>query len=257
MKKEEAIALKGCRDGVRIIVSRDVGIRDILDSLHNKSREYKSFFKGYCNIIVTGRKFSYADKLRINSVLCTILPDCPVSYEEQAEDIKEEIAEIRTIQDTDIFKEEKKDEPSIQKTILKFFGAKDIELEEEQEEIIEVPDKMVEVRGKLCDNIYIYEGSVKENCRLRAQGDLLITGDTEPGSEVVAVGSIYVFGKVRGRIWAGCNGNDSACIISYDLEPDEMRISDNYLRFPNNGRVNKRPEKAYLLQNTIYIDEYL
>ena len=117
---------------------------------------------------------------------------------------------------------------------------------------------MIEVRGRLSENIYIYDRNVRSNTRLRAAGNLLILGDVEQNSEVVAIGSIYVLGKVRGRIWAGCNGDREASIISYDLAPCEMRISDIYLRLPNgNPNAKRRPEKAYLSNNTIYIDEYL
>ena len=260
MDKKEAIALKGCREGVRIIISPDADIRDILDSLHAKAREYKSFFKGTCNVIVTGREFSQADKLRINSIMSTILPGCPVSYEAEAviPQAKTKIRE-KEAPDTDIFEEETVKTPGFQKAILKFFGATDIEETTEETTPEEaVPDKMIEVRGRLSENIYIYDRSVLSNTRLRAAGNLLILGDVEPNSEVVAIGSIYVLGKVRGRIWAGCNGDNTATIISYDLAPDEMRISDIYLRLPNgNPNAKRRPEKAYLSNNTIYIDEYL
>lgn len=258
MEKREAIALKGCREGVRVVISRDADIREVLDALHEKAREYKSFFKGTCNVIVTGREFSQADRLRINSIMSTILPGCPISYETEPLITQEKQKKISdSVPDEDIFRVEKRKGPPIQKAILKFFGASDFE-EEEIEETVSEPERMIEVRGRLCEDIYIYDGNVKSNNRLRAAGSLLILGDTEPGAEVVAIGNIYVFGKVRGRIWAGCNGDDKAVIVSYDLAPDEMRISDIYLRLPN-GHPNskRRPEKAYLSNKTIYIDEYL
>ncbi len=261
MHKKEAIALKGCREGVKVLISDDADIREILDALHEKAREYKSFFKGTCNVIIAGREFSQSDKLRINSIMSTILPGCPLSYETQsAESLeKEEYAVSDDAPDADIFKEEKRKGPGIQKAILKFFGANDFEDKEEEtlEDEVYEPDRMIEVRGRLSDNIYIYDGDVKTNNRLRAAGSLLIVGDVEKNAEVVAIGSIYVLGKVRGRIWAGCNGDSSAVIVSYNLVPDEMRISDIYLRLPNaNSRVKNRPEKAYLSNNTICIDEY-
>lgn len=260
MGKKEAIALKGCREGVRVIISPDSDIREVLDSLHTKAREYKSFFKGTCNVIVTGREFSQSDKLRINSVMSTILPGCPVSYEAEPVLREEKVKNTgNELPDADIFKEETKKTPGIQKAILKFFGALDVETEDYEEETVqEVPDKMIEVRGRLSQDVYIYDRDVRSNTRLRAAGNLLILGDTEPNSEVVAIGNIYVLGRVRGRIWAGCNGDRNATIISYDLAPDEMRISDIYLRLPNgNPNGNRRPEKAYLSNNTIYIDEYI
>ena len=261
MEKNEAIALKGCREGVKILVARDADIRDVLDSLHEKAREYRSFFKGTCNIIITGREFSHSDKLRINSIMATILPGCPITYETKQEIVPEAVKTPKEqIKDEDIFREEKKKGPGIQKAILKFFGAKDIEDEEAEAKTQteeKLPDKMIEVRGKLSEDIYIYKGDVKKNHRLRAAGSLLVVGDIEVDAEVVAIGNIYVFGKTRGRIWAGCNGDDDAVIISYDLAPNEMRISDVYMRLPNPGVKKTHPEKAYLTNKTFCIDEYL
>lgn len=259
MEKSTAIALKGCRDGVRIIVSPDADIREVLDSLHEKIREYKSFFKGSCDIIITGREFSSSDKLRINSILSTILPECAIKYENvwQDEEKKHKTQE-QHIPDIDIFEEIGEKTQGIQKAILKFFGAKDLEEEEVLEEENYQPKEKIEVRGKKSDNSYIFKGDVKSNNRLRAAGDLIIVGDIEADAEVIAIGNIYVFGRAEGKLWAGCNGDDTATIIAYELKPEEMRISDVYLRLPNRiGRGAKRPEKAHLLKNTIYIDEYL
>ena len=145
-----------------------------------------------------------------------------------------------------------------QKAILKFFGAKDLEEEEPQEAVEYHTEQKIEVRGRRVDNAYIFKGNVKSNNRLRAAGDLIVVGDIEEDAEVIAIGSIYVFGRACGKIWAGCNGDESASIIAYDLRPEEMRISEIYLRLPNrSGRGAKHPERAHLLKNTIYIDEYL
>lgn len=280
MGKSEAIAIKGCREGLRIMVSRDAGIREILDSLHEKAREHKSFFKGTCNVIVTGREFSQTDKLRIDSIMSSILPGCPVSYETTPIEREESVRSIskRTREQMmakheekeEEFAEEQEEKPTfgIQKTILKFIDAmtfdKDDYIDEDEmdsnaksgTEVLQ-GDDMTELRGVLCEgNVFIYNGNIKRNCRLRAPGNLIIIGNTEFDSEVIAVGNVYIFGKARGRIWAGCNGNSKTEIISYDLAPDEMRIADVYLKLPNGiTNVRRRPERAYLKNGTIYIAE--
>lgn len=281
MGRSEAIAIKGCREGLRIMVSRDAQIREILDSLHEKAREHKSFFKGTCNIIVTGRDFSQTDKLRINSIMSSILPGCPVTYEvtpvereESVRNISQRTRELliakKEEDDVDEEPEEEKEKPSfgIQKTILKFIDAmtfdKDEYIDEDElddsqnsDRVENVEDNMVELSATPCDRkMFVYNGNVKRNCRLRVPGNLIIIGNTDFNSEVVAIGNIYVFGKTRGRIWAGCNGDDKAEIISYDLAPDEMRISDVYLKLPNGiTNIRRRPERAYLKNGTIYIAE--
>lgn len=280
MGKSEAIAIKGCREGLRIMVSADADIREILDSLHEKAREHKSFFKGTCNVIVTGREFTQADKLRINSIMSSILPGCPVTYEvtpiEREESVRSisrrnrEMMMAKYKEKEEVIKEEQEEKPTfgIQKTILKFIDAMTFDKDDyiDEDELTQMQkseseenqsDDMTELRPLLCEgNVFIYNGNIKRNCRLRAPGNLIIVGNMDFESEVIAVGNIYIFGKARGRIWAGCNGNGKAEIVSYDLAPDEMRIADVYLKLPNGiTNVRRRPERAYLKNDTIYIAE--
>ncbi len=52
---------------------------------------------------------------------------------------------------------------------------------------------------------------------LRHHGDLTLLGDVNAGAELVASGSIVVFGRVRGFVHAGFAGNGQAIICAIDL----------------------------------------
>ena len=47
-----------------------------------------------------------------------------------------------------------------------------------------------------------------------------------PGAEVVAEGNVIVWGRVRGMIHAGAQGDISAFICALDLSPTQLRIAD-------------------------------
>lgn len=85
-------------------------------------------------------------------------------------------------------------------------------------------------------------------------GDMIILGDVNPGAEVTASGSVYIFGALRGRIWAGSKGDKNASIVALDFEPVQMRIADKVVVSP--GRVASReqfPQKAFIEEDSIVV----
>ena len=60
------------------------------------------------------------------------------------------------------------------------------------------------------------------------QGDLTILGSVASGSEVVAGGSIHIYGTLRGRAIAGSTGNAQARIFCNKLEAELIAIDGLY-----------------------------
>ena len=60
------------------------------------------------------------------------------------------------------------------------------------------------------------------------EGDITITGSVASGAEVVAGGSIHVYGALRGRAMAGTMGNASARIFCRKLEAELIAIDGFY-----------------------------
>lgn len=102
-----------------------------------------------------------------------------------------------------------------------------------------------------------YEGTVRSGRLLQSEGNLVVLGDINPGSEVVAAGNIVVMGTVRGIVHAGCTGNRNAFIVALNLSPTQIRIADIITRPPDEDNRKKIvPEKAYVKEETIYIEEF-
>lgn len=57
-------------------------------------------------------------------------------------------------------------------------------------------------------------------------GNIVLWGDLNPGAELEAEGDILVLGTVRGRLFAGCNGNSQAQIYCQSLHATVVRIAD-------------------------------
>lgn len=59
-------------------------------------------------------------------------------------------------------------------------------------------------------------------------GDLIIVNQVSAGAEIIADGSIHVYGPMRGRALAGVNGNTNARIFCQSLEAELVSIAGNY-----------------------------
>lgn len=59
-------------------------------------------------------------------------------------------------------------------------------------------------------------------------GDVTVVGSVASGAEIVAGGSIHVYGTLRGRAMAGINGNSSARIYCHRMEAELLAIDGYY-----------------------------
>ena len=59
-------------------------------------------------------------------------------------------------------------------------------------------------------------------------GDIVILSQTGAGSEVLADGSVHVYGKIAGRVLAGVNGDRTARIFCQGLDAELIAIAGNY-----------------------------
>jgi septum site-determining protein MinC len=74
---------------------------------------------------------------------------------------------------------------------------------------------------------------VKQNIRSGQQvyaknGDLIIFGAVGNGAEVIADGSIHIYGALRGKAMAGAAGDTSAVIIAHSLKAELVSIAGQY-----------------------------
>ncbi|QPF84724.1 septum site-determining protein MinC [Bradyrhizobium genosp. L] len=61
-----------------------------------------------------------------------------------------------------------------------------------------------------------------------AEGDVTVLGSVGSGAEIVAGGSIHIYGSLRGRAMAGINGNAAARIFCQKIEAELLAIDGYY-----------------------------
>jgi septum site-determining protein MinC len=86
------------------------------------------------------------------------------------------------------------------------------------------------------------------------EGDVTILGSVGSGAEVVAGGSIHVYGALRGRAMAGVNGHASARIFCQKIEAELLAIDGFYQTADDiDDALRGRPAQAWLQGNTMRI----
>jgi len=64
---------------------------------------------------------------------------------------------------------------------------------------------------------------------IHPHGDVTVIGSVGSGAEIVAAGSVHIYGTLRGRVLAGAYGNGGARIFCRRLEAELMSIDGHYL----------------------------
>ena len=110
----------------------------------------------------------------------------------------------------------------------------------------------------------VYEGrtkfvrkTVRSGQCLNYAGNLIIIGDVNNGGEVRAHGKVIVLCDLKGKVFAGDNGNENAIIAAYSLEPELISISGKITISPDDFEKTGYPEVARLNENNIIVEPYL
>jgi septum site-determining protein MinC len=85
-------------------------------------------------------------------------------------------------------------------------------------------------------------------------GDVTVLGSVASGAEVIAGGSIHVYGTLRGRAMAGSAGNPRARIFCRKVEAELLAIDGMYTTAEQmDASLRSRPIQAWLDGNAIMI----
>lgn len=93
-----------------------------------------------------------------------------------------------------------------------------------------------------------YRGSVRSGQKIESEGSLVIIGDVNSGSEVIAGENIIVVGILRGLAHAGAKGNKEAIIAAERIETPQIRIS-NIVK-----EIDRDEEEYHIAKTYAYVD---
>ncbi|MGO8907872.1 MAG: septum site-determining protein MinC [Bradyrhizobium sp.] len=93
----------------------------------------------------------------------------------------------------------------------------------------------------------LLESQVRSGQSVFTEGDVTVLGSVGSGAEIVAGGSIHIYGTLRGRAMAGVNGNSAARIYCQKIEAELLAI-DGYYRTAEeiDATLCERPAQVWL-----------
>lgn len=97
--------------------------------------------------------------------------------------------------------------------------------------------------------------TLRSGMRIEYPGHVTVIGDVNPGSEIVAGGSIMVWGRLRGTVHAGAEGDGDAVICALVLTPTQLRIAGQ-IAIPPEHTGEPRPEIARLHEGRVVAEPW-
>lgn len=102
------------------------------------------------------------------------------------------------------------------------------------------------------DCLYL-DKTLRSGAEIRYPGTVVIRGDANPGSSIVAGGDILVWGRLCGVAHAGVPNNTNAIVMALNLDTNQIRIANRTARVPASNLDSPCPEVAYISNKSIRI----
>ncbi|HEY9826247.1 MAG TPA: septum site-determining protein MinC [Stenomitos sp.] len=103
----------------------------------------------------------------------------------------------------------------------------------------------VQADAVLAEPLYL-ETTLRSGTEVRHPGSVVVVGDLNPGSSIVADGNILVWGRLRGIAHAGATGERNCYIMALHMNPTQLRIADQVARAPEQLPNHVHPEVAFI-----------
>ena len=89
---------------------------------------------------------------------------------------------------------------------------------------------------------------------INPDGDVIVLGSVASGAEVIAAGSIHVYGTLRGRALAGVYGSETARVFCRRFEAELIAIGGYYkVTEEIESSLRQKPVQAWVTGNELKI----
>ncbi len=92
--------------------------------------------------------------------------------------------------------------------------------------------------------------TLRSGFSLQSPGHVVVIGDVNPGAEIIAGGDVLVWGRLRGLVHAGAEGDESAVVCALELSPTQLRIAGQIAISPQR-KGKSQPELARLVKGQV------
>jgi septum site-determining protein MinC len=105
--------------------------------------------------------------------------------------------------------------------------------------------------------VHVEQRTVRSGEKIAAEGHVIVLGDVNPGAEVIAGSSIFVWGSLKGAAYAGVPDQTTAVIAALHLAPIQLRIAGHIARPPETPTAaTAQPQLARVNRNAIVVESW-
>jgi septum site-determining protein MinC len=105
--------------------------------------------------------------------------------------------------------------------------------------------------------LHIERRTVRSGEKIAAEGHVIVMGDVNPGAEVIAGHSIFVWGSLKGKAYAGIPDQAEAVIAALHLAPIQLGIAGQVARPPEaSSERASLPQLARVTYNGIVVESW-
>jgi septum site-determining protein MinC len=97
--------------------------------------------------------------------------------------------------------------------------------------------------------------TLRSGASLQHPGHVVVIGDINPGAEIIARGDVVVWGRLRGMVHAGAEGDEAAIVCALDLSPTQLRIAGLIAVTPKR-RGKPQPEMAHISNGQVVAEPW-
>ncbi len=221
---DDAVAIRGIREGLLLTIKPDGEWADMVTRLVARIDEKRAFFKGArVALDVGGRPVIQHDLDNLRAILH-----------------KREMTLWAVISTS----------PTTQTAARNLSLETALIAQQEQLDTPEINPEEMGTPGVMIDH------TLRSGRTVRCEGHVVIYGDVNPGAEIVAGGSVIVWGRLRGLVHAGAGGDETAIVCALDLSPTQLRIAGYISVSPPDKRRKPLPEIASVRQGRIVAEAW-
>jgi septum site-determining protein MinC len=97
--------------------------------------------------------------------------------------------------------------------------------------------------------------TMRSGFKVAYHGHVVVIGDVNPGAEIIASGCVVVWGRLRGMVHAGAEGDEEAVVCAMDLSPMQLRIASKVATAPKRSG-KPQPEVAFIKDHQIIAEPW-
>lgn len=101
----------------------------------------------------------------------------------------------------------------------------------------------------------LVQRTLRSGFKVSHHGHIVVLGDVNPGAEVIAGGSVVVWGRLRGVVHAGADGDEKAWVCALEMIPTQLRIA-GFVAVPPDRKGKPEPETARIQNGRVIVESW-